>query len=108
MSWQLILKKIGRNIQNIAGFVNIVADTLSRLPSTSIDKYEPSTRKAQYCLNELFAISRAENNEYCFVLNFLNVKREQQNELINKNYKPSTYIFYRYLVTLRKLSKKSK
>ena len=38
MRWRLVIEEFGPNIQNIARVYNIVADTLSRLPSTPIDK----------------------------------------------------------------------
>ena len=37
---------------------------LSRLPSTSVNNYEPSTSKVQCRVNKLSAIVRVENNEY--------------------------------------------
>ena len=46
MRWQLILEESGINIQHIYGVDNIVADTLSRFPSTPSDKYETCKRKA--------------------------------------------------------------
>ena len=46
MRWRLIIKEYGPNIQHISGVDNILADTLSRLTSTPIDKYEPCTGKA--------------------------------------------------------------
>ena len=39
MRWQLIIKNIGPNIQHMVGVYNTVSDRLSRLPSTSVDKY---------------------------------------------------------------------
>ena len=65
---------------------------LSILPYTSVKKYETSTRKAQCYANELFVISKAENNEIFFSLNLLNVQIKQQKEHIIRNYKLSTYI----------------
>ena len=59
MRWRLILKEFGPNIQNKAVVDNIVADTISRLPYKSTNKYGPSTSKAQYLANKLFAISRS-------------------------------------------------
>ena len=47
MHWQLILEDFGPNIWHIAKVENILADTLSRLPSVSVDKYDPCTRKSQ-------------------------------------------------------------
>ena len=66
MHWQLILKEFGPNIQHIAGVENIVADMLSRLSYTPINKYKTCTRKAQCCTNELCALGRVESNEDCF------------------------------------------
>ena len=90
MRWWLILEEFGPIIQHIAGVDNIVADTLSRLPSTPSDKYKPCTRKSQCRVNELFVIVRVENNKYCFPLNILIVQIEQQKELMNVNSKLST------------------
>ena len=45
MRWKLIFKEFGTNIQNISGFENIVADTMSILPPTYVDKYY--TRKTK-------------------------------------------------------------
>ena len=75
MCWQLIIKYFGRNIQHISGFDNIVADTLSKLPSNPSGKYYPFTRKDQCRANKLFTIVREENNEHCFLLNVLIVQR---------------------------------
>ena len=75
MLWKLILKEFGPNIQHIAGFDNIVADTLIRLPSTPNNKYKSCTRKAQCRANKLFETDRVENNEDCFPLNLLIVQR---------------------------------
>ena len=78
MRCRIILEDFGPNIQHIYGVDNIVANTLSRFPSTTSDKYKPCTRKYQHCANELFSIVRVENNEDCFPLNILIVKIEQQ------------------------------
>ena len=92
MHWRLILEEFWPNIQHLSGVDNILADTLSILQSTSVDKYYPITSKSQCHANELFAMSSAENNEYCFPLNLLNVQREQQKYLRKVNSKLSTYI----------------
>ena len=63
MRWQLILKRFGPNIQHIGGVYNIVADILSSLPSTPVDKYKTSISKSQCCITELFEIGREENNK---------------------------------------------
>ena len=76
--WRLILEEFGPNIQHIAVVVKIVSDTLSRLPYTPRNKYNPYTRKVQFRANKLFAIDRVENNEDCFPINLLIVKIEQQ------------------------------
>ena len=56
------------------GFDNIVADTISGLPSTPSNKTKPCTRKAQCRANKLFAIFREENYANCFPLSLLIVK----------------------------------
>ena len=58
MHWRLILEEFGNNIQHIAGFENLVADTLSRFSYTSIDNCDPCTRKDQCQANKLFNIGR--------------------------------------------------
>ena len=75
MLWQLIINEFGPNSQNIYGVNNIVADTVSRLPSTPSDKYKPCTRNYQCHVKKLFAIGRIENNKYCFPLIILIVKK---------------------------------
>ena len=89
MNWWLIIEEFGPNIQNIAGVENIVSDKLIRLPPTSFNKHKPSTSNYQCCANKLFVIDRVEKNDYCFPLNILNLKREQQKELIKINFKLS-------------------
>ena len=61
--WQLILIYFGPNIQHIAGVYNIVAYTLSILPSMTSKKYKSCTRKSRCRENDLFAIGRVENTE---------------------------------------------
>ena len=71
MRWQLMLEDFGPNIQHIAGFDNIVADTLSIFPSTSSNNYDPFTRNYQCRTNDLFSIGRLVNNKGFFPLNIL-------------------------------------
>ena len=73
--WRLVIKEFGTNIQDIAVVDNIVDDTLSRLSSRPSEKYDPCTRKSQCHANELFALSRIENNGYCFPLLILILQR---------------------------------
>ena len=56
MLWRLILKEFGPNIQHIAVVDKIVADTLSILPSTPSNKYNPCTRKVHSHANESFIL----------------------------------------------------
>ena len=44
--WRLIIKEFGTNIQHIYGVDIILDDMLSRLPYTSVYKYNPITKKA--------------------------------------------------------------
>ena len=39
MLWKLIFEEFESNVNNIAGVENIVADVLSRLPSTPVNNY---------------------------------------------------------------------
>ena len=78
MRWRIILGELGDSIKHISGVKNIVADTLSRLPCTPSNKYEPCTRKDQCREENLFTIGRVENNEYTPPVNILIVQREQQ------------------------------
>ena len=77
MRWRLILEEFGPNIQHIDVVDNIVADKLSRLPSTHSNKYNTCTRKAHSRANESFTLGRIENNENYLLLNLLIVQREQ-------------------------------
>ena len=69
MFWPLILETFRTYIQHIDGVNNIEADTISRFPPTSINKYKTCTCKAQCRANDLFAIVRLENNEDYLPLN---------------------------------------
>ena len=82
MRWQIIIEKFGPKIWHIDKVDNIVADALSRLPSTPINKYGNCTRKDQCHANELFAIGRVKNNECYFPLNLLIVQRRKKNREI--------------------------
>ena len=62
--WRLIIKEFGTNIQHIYGVDIILYDMLSRLTSTSVYKYNPITKKAHCCSNELFITGRAENDGF--------------------------------------------
>ena len=92
MRWRLILKYFGPNIQHIAVVDNIVAGVLSRLPCTPVNKYNPSTFQFQCHTNKLLTPGRDKNNKYCFLLDLLNLQREQKKGLININYKLSAYL----------------
>ena len=61
MQWRLILEEFGPNIQHISVVHNIVSDTLSRLPSTPSNKYNPCTRKVKSRANESFILGKIEN-----------------------------------------------
>ena len=84
--WRLVLEEFGPNIYYITRVENKVSYTLSRLPSTSVDKYMPSKSKAQCRVKELFAISKIENNTAFFS----KCEKLQQKESRKVNFKPST------------------
>ena len=54
MRWQLILEELRPNIQHAAEDENILADTLSILPSTTIERDKLSTPRALSTANKLF------------------------------------------------------
>ena len=54
MCWKLILEEFGTNIHHISGVDNIVADTLSRLMSTTFNQDKPRTSRSLSSVNELF------------------------------------------------------
>ena len=78
MRRRLIIEGLGPNIQHISGVDNIVANTLIKLPTISVDKYETGKSEVQFCANGLFSIGRVENIKDFFPLNILNFQREQQ------------------------------
>ena len=63
MGWKLIIEEFGTNIQHIYVVYNMVTGTLRKFSSTSVDKYEPITRKSLCCANELFTVGWDENNK---------------------------------------------
>ena len=75
MRWQLVPEELGPNIQHIAGVDKIIADTLSRFPSTPNDNNYPCKRKAQCRANRLFVIGREESNYICHTPNLLIEKK---------------------------------
>ena len=58
MCWQLIIKEFGTDIQNIAGFDNVIDYTLNIIPPTLVNNYNTITNKYRYCANELFETFR--------------------------------------------------
>ena len=53
-SWWLILGEFGPNIQHIAGVEHLLADTISRFLSTTVDRDEPITNRDISIANKLF------------------------------------------------------
>ena len=89
MRWRLILEEFGPDIQHISGEDNIVADAMSRLPTTNQDQRELRT-DAQGLSSETLAEMEQlifEKNDP-FPLNLSLVRKIQQHELnINKTLK---------------------
>ena len=85
MCWRLILKEFGPNIVHIKGDDNIVADVISRLPTTTTDQRDHSTEALDLsgkipAENEVLVLE----DDKAFPLNLSLVRRTQQIEL-NKN-----------------------
>ena len=87
IQWCLILKAFGPNIQHIAGIDNIVADTLSHLPSANTDQEDDSTESLRG-MNKLF-MTNGEATNNSFPLKLSTILREQNIELNKRNSKLS-------------------
>jgi len=79
MRWRLILEEFGPDIQHVKGEDNIVADAISRLPTTNEDPRD--TRTDSHGLLELEQFALEENE--AFPLNLPLVRQAQQLELNN-------------------------
>ena len=90
MRWRMILEEFGPDIRHISGEDNIVADAISRLPTTKIDQKTKSTEFEDQ-ENRKFSPKSSEflvlQNEDRFPLDVLLVQKEQQKELNKKNSK---------------------
>jgi len=90
MRWCMILEEFGPDIRHISGEDNIVADAISRLPTTKIDQKTKSTEFEDQ-ENRKFSPKSSEflvlQNEDRFPLDVLLVQKEQQKELNKKNSK---------------------
>ena len=82
MRLRLILEEFGPDIQHIKGEDNVVANALSRLPSTNQDQKEQCT-EAQGLSSEMLAEMEhlVIDDDEAFPLNLPLVKKAQQNEL---------------------------
>ena len=83
MRWRLILEEFGPDIRHISGVKNIVADAMSRMPTTNQDPSEhrteaPDLHEAEYLPLEI---------EERFPLQLSLVRKRQQNELNKRNSK---------------------
>lgn len=81
MRWRLLLEEFGPNIIHIAGVDNIVADTLSRLKSHTVewDENESTANKVK----ELFANARVQGIPADFPLEKKLLRKKQK--VLNKN-----------------------
>jgi hypothetical protein len=87
MRWRLILEEFGPTIKHISGQDNIVADTLSRLPTTTLDETERSTDGSHHLAKRVFAASLIRKHiseDIGFPLALSIVQREQNIELRNQ------------------------
>ena len=56
MRWRLILEEFGPDIKNISGEKNVMADAISRLPTTTEEQREQCTDAQDPARNEMFAL----------------------------------------------------
>ena len=92
MHWRLVIEDFRPNIQHVYEVYNIRYDTIIIIPSTLIKNYDSSIMKSQCRANDLLVDGRIENNKYFLLLDILNVQREQQKELRDKNSKLGAYM----------------
>ena len=76
MRWRLILEEFGPDIKHISGEMNVVADAISRLPTTITDQNEPSTEALDLSEKENFILE-----DEVFPLELSLVQRTQNVEL---------------------------
>ena len=82
MRWRLILEEFGPDIKHISGEMNVVADAISRLPTTTTDQDEPSTEALDLSGKENFILE-----DESFPLDLSLVQRTQNVELNKRHSK---------------------
>lgn len=90
MRWRLILEEFGPDIQHISGEDNIVADAISRLPTTTNEDQNEQSTEAQGSSSEMLAEMEMfvlDDDEEAFPLNLSLVRKTQQLELNQKDSK---------------------
>ena len=93
MRWRLILEEFGPDIQHIKGEDNIVADAISRLPTTNEDQNEHSTVTRGLSSEKLAEMEMyVLDDDEAFPLNLSLVRKTQQLELKLRNSKLQTLI----------------
>ncbi len=90
MRWRMILEEFGPDIRHIAGVDNIVADAISRLPTTATDQTEQRTEAQD--LQDRMSVTKLESlvledDSEAFPLELSQVRRIQQQELNKRNSK---------------------
>ena len=86
MRWRLILEEFGPNILHITGVENIVADTLSRLRSSNVEK-DDTKSEPEVKLRELYANKRIRGIQSDFPLEKKLIQEEQSKELASQTSK---------------------
>ena len=75
-----------------SGVDNIVADNISRLSSTTVDKDDTSASKALSITNKLFATRLGKKSDCGYPTELALVQQDQQKDLRNINRKLNTYM----------------
>ena len=84
MRWRLLLEEFGPHIHHIAGVDNTVADVLSRLKSSNIEKDENDVSTTQK-LQEVYTNTRVRSIQAGFPLENDLIRVEQRKELQKRN-----------------------
>jgi len=83
MRWRLQLEEFGPDISHIAGEQYMIAEALSRIPTTNLTESDRSSRTEgdHYSWNEMFHQEKAKTKDTGFPLELSEVQRIQNKEL---------------------------
>ena len=90
--WRLIIEDFWPNIKHISGVDNLVADTLSRFMSKTIDWYKLSTTRDLSRAKELFTTRSEQNIEEGYNLDLMLLQKKQQRYIFFSSFGPASKV----------------